>query len=577
MLLSLHPATICLSLFRLSHYFWRNGHRKAARLLFNLNSLLSGGDIHPQNDIAGGLLIPHPTGCALMCSAGRNLAVLSRSGSGMLPKQRDVGAGPGVALLGDDCIIGPICGVEGPQRVGDRVHLLTGLPLTRDVPDDRIVESASPPEPGQPPAPARVAREESSGCRHRGLRETLRDYRADLDAHQIQARGRTGEDRFKQRVSALLTTQMATLGLYRLSHWLYCRGWSRSARGIAWVNRYFSRATINPASCVGGGWFLPHPAGVLFNARAGRNLTLFAYTIASSADRAFIDSVEHGPSLGDDVALSAHSAILGPVRIGDNVRLGFSAHVHTDVPGDRFVSTAMTRPRLRPREDARDGRGTAPAAQTPKPDGFVATQGTAGRQRMVDALRCDWERLLDEARPAGVVGRMLLRLSPAWLCVRLYRSSHRAYYRGQRRRAQLLWQLNMALTGADLRPWSVIGPGLLVPYPPCVSVNGHAGRNLTVMAMAGIDPPVEDCVRPTTPTRLPVLGDEVTLEHHTGVLGPVRIGDRVRLLPGARVTFDVAEEMVMRPARTRVHRRPRTTPPLAAEGLHAQPADQAGI
>ena len=260
-LLWLHPAAVCVALFRLSHYFWDRGHRKSARLAFHLNALLTGGELHPQNDIGGGLLIPHPTGCALMCSAGDNLTVMSRSGSGMAPKMRDVGAGPGVGILGNDCTLGPSCGIQGPWRIGDRVHIVTGIPVMRDVPDDCVVESLRPPVIGAAPQARKGRTRAVLPCRHDRVRDTLRDLRDDLDAHHAQARGQTMPATCRQRASALFTTQMFTLSLYRLSHMLHARGHVHAAARIARLNQRLNRATINPASCVRGGWFLPTSVG----------------------------------------------------------------------------------------------------------------------------------------------------------------------------------------------------------------------------------------------------------------------------------------------------------------------------
>ena len=110
----LHPGAACVFLFRVAHHLWRRGHRKSARLVSQLGTLATGGDFHPASAFGPGLLVPHPTGVALMGGAGRNLAVMSRSGTGMLPKSRDAGVGMGLPFLGDDCTIGPCCGIEGP-------------------------------------------------------------------------------------------------------------------------------------------------------------------------------------------------------------------------------------------------------------------------------------------------------------------------------------------------------------------------------------------------------------------------------------------------------------------------------
>jgi acetyltransferase-like isoleucine patch superfamily enzyme len=78
-----------------------------------------------------------------MGHAGRNLTVMPCAGlGGEIGRRHDAGAGPGVPFLGDDVVLEPHCGVLGPVRVGNRVRVPAGIGLTRDVPDDAILEGA---------------------------------------------------------------------------------------------------------------------------------------------------------------------------------------------------------------------------------------------------------------------------------------------------------------------------------------------------------------------------------------------------------------------------------------------------
>jgi serine O-acetyltransferase len=136
----LHPAFVCVLLHRLSHHCHRRGHRRLARLWWHLNTVLSGADISAPADLGAGLVIPNPMGVAIAGKAGRNLTVMACSGlGGELGRREDVGAGPGLPLLGDDVWIEPRSGVMGPVRVGDRVRIRAGLPVASDVPHDTEV------------------------------------------------------------------------------------------------------------------------------------------------------------------------------------------------------------------------------------------------------------------------------------------------------------------------------------------------------------------------------------------------------------------------------------------------------
>lgn len=135
------PAMQCVALYRLSNHLWRSDRRWPARLVWHLNLLLTGADISEPADLGPGLVIPNPAGVAIMGTAGRNLTVLACAGlGGEIGRREDVGAGPGLSLLGDDVLLRPHSGVLGPVRVGHRVVVGVGIAVTSDVADDTLVE-----------------------------------------------------------------------------------------------------------------------------------------------------------------------------------------------------------------------------------------------------------------------------------------------------------------------------------------------------------------------------------------------------------------------------------------------------
>lgn len=148
-------------------------------------------------------------------------------------------------------------------------------------------------------------------------------------------------------------------------------------------------------------------------------------------------------------------------------------------------------------------------------------------------MRQDRDRLL-ALRPAARF------LYPPYLCVFLYRISHYLQRRGNIRLARLIWHANQVLTGADIVPSARFGGGLVISHPVGISLVGVAGKNLTVMAQAGLGGEIGRLQDVGAGPGLPLLGDDVHLAPSSGVLGPVKIGSRVRLAPGCIVTRDVA-------------------------------------
>lgn len=139
--LALHPSYLCVRLYRISNYFYRAGHRWVARFFWHLNTLVTGADISPPSDLGEGLVIVSPAGVAITADSGRNLTVMPLAGIGSeIARRLDIGAGPGIPVLGDDVILEPHAGVLGPIRVGDRVRVAAGALVLKDVPADTVVE-----------------------------------------------------------------------------------------------------------------------------------------------------------------------------------------------------------------------------------------------------------------------------------------------------------------------------------------------------------------------------------------------------------------------------------------------------
>jgi serine O-acetyltransferase len=132
-----HPSFICVLLYRISRHLLLRRHSLAARVVWQLNFLITGADVSPAAELGEGLLIMSPAGTSLMGVAGKNLTVMPCSGiGGEMGTLQDIGAGPGLPVLQDDVLLEPHAGVLGPVRVGSRVRVRAGQVLTKDAPDD---------------------------------------------------------------------------------------------------------------------------------------------------------------------------------------------------------------------------------------------------------------------------------------------------------------------------------------------------------------------------------------------------------------------------------------------------------
>lgn len=154
-------------------------------------------------------------------------------------------------------------------------------------------------------------------------------------------------------------------------------------------------------------------------------------------------------------------------------------------------------------------------------------------------------RVLAQSRLQQVAAPRSAYLHPSHVCVWLYRLANHLFRAGHGWAARLVWHLKVVLTGADISYLADLGPGLVLLHPAGVSIMGAAGRNLTVMACCGMGGEVNRQADVAGWPGVPQLGDDVVIEPHSGVLGPVRIGHRVRICAGVVVTCDVDDDMIV--------------------------------
>lgn len=502
------------------------------------NSILTGADIHPHCNLGGGLLIPHPVALTCSGSAGENFTMMPLCGIGMLPRAADVGAGPGLPLLGDDVWMGPGSGVLGPVRIGSGTRIGPGAGATHDLPAGSIVGVGPPlrcsiePIRRESPVPQATSRR---ACRHGSWRRTRQALRADIDRH-LRERG-VGPSGRMRRLGALLSQELLAIALHRVAHFLHSRAWIRSAAMITHLNCLVFRVTISPGACIGDGVFMPHPCGVVFHGDAGTELTMYARTLCVAVGQATGTARDDGPCIGDRVVFSGMSAVFGAVTIGDDVRLSFNVQVENDAPNGTSVASRV---RFHPMQPAPPA-GTSSDARhaTDASDGTGASQrheqeplSFAKTRRLIAEDHRALERLC-AAVPAAS------SLPAARWCATLFRLSNHFQRHHCYRLAWWLWRLNVSITGADIDPRSWIGGGMAIPHPAGISIHVTAGRNMTVRALATLGAETALADDPWAITGRPVVGDDVEICAHASVHGPVRVGSGSRLGPGCRCTADV--------------------------------------
>ncbi len=113
---------------------------------------------------------------------------------------------------------------------------------------------------------------------------------------------------------------------HRLSHRLWQANWKLLARTLSTLARWLTGIEIHPGATIGSRFFIDHGMGVVIGETAsiGNDCTLYhGVTLGGTSWQ----KGKRHPTLGNDVIVGAGAKILGPIIIGNGVRIGSNAVV----------------------------------------------------------------------------------------------------------------------------------------------------------------------------------------------------------------------------------------------------------
>lgn len=126
------------------------------------------------------------------------------------------------------------------------------------------------------------------------------------------------------------------LRMHRRAHWFEKRGFHFIARGISKRARHKTGIEIHPAAKIGKCLFIDHGMGVVIGetAEIGDYCTIYHGVTLGGTGK---DRGKRHPTVGNNVLISAGAKILGPMKIGDNSKIGANAVVLSEVEADTTV------------------------------------------------------------------------------------------------------------------------------------------------------------------------------------------------------------------------------------------------
>ncbi len=163
------------------------------------------------------------------------------------------------------------------------------------------------------------------------MRETFKKINKDFHAALAMDPAATS------RIEVALTySGVHALLFYRFAHWLWKKGIPFVPRALSQFARFLTGIEIHPGATIGSGLFIDHGMGVVIGetTEIGDNVTLFQGVTLGGTGK---QRGKRHPTLGSHVVVGAGAKVLGPITIGDYVKIGANSVVLQDVPDHSTV------------------------------------------------------------------------------------------------------------------------------------------------------------------------------------------------------------------------------------------------
>ncbi|MHA2364812.1 MAG: serine O-acetyltransferase [Candidatus Hodarchaeales archaeon] len=125
--------------------------------------------------------------------------------------------------------------------------------------------------------------------------------------------------------------------LYRIAHLLWVLGIPFLPRYLSGIAQQLTNIDIHPGAKIGKNIFIDHGIGVVIGetTEIGDNVTI--YQGVTLGGTTLNRGEKRHPTLGNNVVIGAGAKILGPINIGNDVKVGANSVVTKEVPDNSVV------------------------------------------------------------------------------------------------------------------------------------------------------------------------------------------------------------------------------------------------
>jgi len=124
--------------------------------------------------------------------------------------------------------------------------------------------------------------------------------------------------------------------LHRVAHFFWEVGLPYVPRFLSQISRQITGIEIHPGAKIGRDFFIDHGSGTVIGetSEIGNNVTLYQNVTLGGTS---LKRGKRHPTLGNDIVIGAGAKVLGPVKVGDDVKIGANTVVTKDVPPSSVV------------------------------------------------------------------------------------------------------------------------------------------------------------------------------------------------------------------------------------------------